>query len=88
MDKAKLLQKKQEIEIAKTFYNGIDDTFKEQSGNLKNELGTIKDYQQLSQQKYKVKKYDQFINKGTIHLLYVLFIIFIISLLCLLFRII
>lgn len=85
VDKANLLQKREkEIEIAKTFYTGIDETFRKQSANLKHELGSFKDYQQLSQQKYKVKKYDQFINKETIHLLYVLFIIFIICLLCLL----
>ena len=85
IEKAELLEKRdKEIKIAQGFYNTIDDSIKKQQNNTIGEMNKFKDYKQLTEQKYKVKKYDNFINNETIHLLYILFIIFIISLLCIL----
>lgn len=85
IEKAQLLEKREnEIKIAQEFYSSIDYSIGKQKASISSDIDKFKDYKQLSEQKYKVKKYDNFINNETIHLLYILFIIFIISLLCIL----
>ena len=85
IEKAELLEKRdKEIKIAQSFYNTIHDSIKNKKINSIDEMNKLKNYKQLTEQKYKVKKYDNFINNESIHLLYILFIIFIISLLCIL----
>ena len=85
IEKAQLLEKREnEIKIAQEFYSTIDNSVAQQKASISGNIDKFREYKQLSEQKYKVKKYDNFINNETIHLLYILFIIFIISLLCIL----